>query len=306
MSLSLNHFEDRHTPALFAAAGVVYTDTGAFQPFAGYTGPLDVSLAGDVDGNGHPDIVIGAGEGGGPRVSVIDGVTRKTLANFFAFEPTFRGGVSVAVDGTNGELLVGAGRGGAPVVATYDLASFREIDRRYYGPESDRGGVSVDADSAPRGTASLTVGSGRWPVWVSLPGRSDAETVAVVRGLAEVFGPVLDVIRFTSVQPSDYPSNYLTASTADLGYFPIPVTGLATSVITNRQPDSFLRQEVFADENLPVEQIVAVFAHEIGHFFGLAHTEDIRNVMHAPTVVGATFNAGQFAVIRGAITPTRP
>jgi hypothetical protein len=271
----------------------------------GYTGPLDVSLAGDVDGNGHQDIVIGAGEGGGPRVTVVDGVTRKTIANFFAFEPTFRGGVSVAVDGTNGELLVGAGPGGAPVVATYDLASFRELGRRYHGPQDYRGGVQVDADAVSRETRpDVTIGAGAFPIWLNLPGLRSFEVRAVASEVGHMLGPLLDVIRIVTVQPSDYPSNYLTASTADLAYFPIPVTGLATSVITNRQPDSFQRQEVFADDDLPVDQIVAVLAHEIGHFFGLAHTEDIRNVMHAPTTVGATFIAGQFAVIRGAITST--
>jgi hypothetical protein len=77
---------------------------------------------------------------------VFDGTTGLARANFFAYEPTFRGGVSVGINTSPGEepvLLTGTGVGGAPLVrgltdfGTTDLFSFFAFD-------SDlRGGVFV-------------------------------------------------------------------------------------------------------------------------------------------------------------------
>jgi hypothetical protein len=55
--------------------------------------------AGDVDGDGTKEIVTGAGPGGGPHVRVLhlgdDGAVTD-VASFFAYDPRFPGGVSVA------------------------------------------------------------------------------------------------------------------------------------------------------------------------------------------------------------------
>lgn len=61
---------------------------------------LGVSLAmGDVDGDGRADIITGPAVGGGPIVRVFAGGTAKLMAEFPAFDPDFRTGISVgAVD----------------------------------------------------------------------------------------------------------------------------------------------------------------------------------------------------------------
>src|SRR5262249_10280741 len=61
--------------------------------------------AGDVNGDGTPDVIVGAGFGGGPRVAIFDGhtitqpVPRKLVGDFFAFpgadSQTLRNGVYV-------------------------------------------------------------------------------------------------------------------------------------------------------------------------------------------------------------------
>lgn len=301
--IRLTPLDSRYTPtAIFAADGLVYTESGAFQPFEGYTGFLDVSLAGDVNGNGSMDVAIGGGEGGGPRVTIMDTRTRQLITNFFAFEPSFRGGVNVAVDGSAGELLVGAGRGGAPVVVAYDLQTFREVRRAFYGPEGYRGGIQVDADSISRAeTPSITLGNGSFPIYLDLDGLRAFEVRYVVSTVYDLFSPLDDLIRVTTVQPRDYPSNYVTASRADLGYFPITVSGLAVETLRNRQPDSFHRLEVFADDSVSIGYLPYIFAHELGHLFGLAHSTDPDNVMYAPAPNGGKFSDLQIEAMANSI-----
>ena len=71
--------------------------------------------AGDVDGDGRADIITGAGPGGGPHVRVFSGVDLHELASFYAFDPTFAGGVSVAAGDIDGDghadIITGAGPG---------------------------------------------------------------------------------------------------------------------------------------------------------------------------------------------------
>ncbi|MBX9622867.1 MAG: autotransporter-associated beta strand repeat-containing protein, partial [Gemmataceae bacterium] len=80
--------------------------------------------AGDVDGDGTADLVVGAGAGGGPRVKVYSGKTGDPVQDFFAYEDTLRGGVLVAAGEydparTGAEILTGPGYGGAPRVRVF-------------------------------------------------------------------------------------------------------------------------------------------------------------------------------------------
>src|SRR5205085_980685 len=97
----------------------------AAAPFeASFTGGVYVA-AGDLNGDGRPDLVITPDEGGGPRVRVFNGKGFAQLADFFGIDdPNFRGGARAAVGDVNGDgtgdLVVAAGFGGGPRVAAFN------------------------------------------------------------------------------------------------------------------------------------------------------------------------------------------
>ncbi len=112
--------------------------------------------AGDVNGDGRADIVTGTGIGGGPRVQVFSGVDFSVIANFFAYESSFRGGVFASVGDLTGdgraEVITGTGVGGGPVVKAFDqndLVSFNPtpnpIQAFFAFDPGFRGGVRVDS-----------------------------------------------------------------------------------------------------------------------------------------------------------------
>jgi VCBS repeat-containing protein len=127
------------------AAGTNATD-GSVLSFPGFNGEVTVAHA-DFNNDGILDVVVGAGLGGGPHVRVINGATGAEFGSFFAFDPTFTGGVFVAASDINGdglaEIVVGAGSGGGPHVKVFDGRTFAELKSFFAYDPSFSGGVSV-------------------------------------------------------------------------------------------------------------------------------------------------------------------
>ena len=109
---------------------------------SGFQGGIFVA-AGDLNGDGAADIIVGAGAGADPRVSVFDGQTTALLFSFDAYDPGFTGGVRVAAGDVNGDgvvdIITAAGAGGGPHVRVFDgrdlseLLSFFAYDPDYAG-----------------------------------------------------------------------------------------------------------------------------------------------------------------------------
>ncbi len=138
----------------------------AFSPQ--FTGGVNVAVGALFDSS-TPNIVVGAGPGGGPQVNVFrtDGAL---IESFFAFDPGFTGGVAVAVGDVTGdaslEIVTAAGSGGGPQVAVFDatgklLSTFFAYDANFTG------GVRVatgDIDGAGVARIVTAAGPGGAPV----------------------------------------------------------------------------------------------------------------------------------------------
>jgi hypothetical protein len=189
---SLTQLEARETPAslfpVFGAApgGVPLVEVqrpngsvlARFEAFeTSFRGGVRAA-AGELDGDASTvEVVATSGPGGGPRVRVfsvntVTGAVR-TTDDFFAFEPSFRDGVRVAVgrvfDDPNlvnprlarDQIILGTDAGGGPRVRVLDLGN-PVADFFAFEPEF-RGGVRVaagDVDGNPANGEELVVAAG--------------------------------------------------------------------------------------------------------------------------------------------------
>ena len=134
------------------------------------------AAVGDLNNDTTPDVLVGAGFGGGPRLAGFDGATlggqrEKLFDDFFVFEDTLRNGIFLAAGDTDGdayaEVVAGGGPGGGPRVLVLDGFDMVRAQRRtvvanfFAGDSSNRGGVRVaarDLDGDRR--ADIVTGSG--------------------------------------------------------------------------------------------------------------------------------------------------
>src|SRR5262249_11703567 len=106
----------RRSPHVKVFDGFTLTLLASFYAFdPGFLGGITVA-AGDVTGDGVPDLIVGALGGAGPHVKVFDGRTFAEVRSFYAFDKAFAGGVHVAAGDVNhdgfADVIVGAGPGG--------------------------------------------------------------------------------------------------------------------------------------------------------------------------------------------------
>lgn len=147
VKLSLVKLTDRNTPSVFTTAhsplGTLvkeWSESGSLvrviNPFPGFQG--EVNLA---SGRSEHEVIIGAGQSGGPHVVRYTQYGR--VDSFFAYAPEFHGGVRVAAGSRDGEIITGPGPGGSPNVRVFHDGTL--LKSWYAGDPKDPSGVNVAA-----------------------------------------------------------------------------------------------------------------------------------------------------------------
>ena len=139
----------------------------AFEP--NFMGGVYIST-GDINNDNLADIIVGAGPGGGPRVKVFAGNSSyfinavTPLMDFFAYNPSFSGGITVAAGNRDlnpgDEVITGAGAGGGPNIRSFNQFG-QMIDNFFaFAPNINTGifvaAGYVDSDA----TADIIAGTG--------------------------------------------------------------------------------------------------------------------------------------------------
>lgn len=146
------------------------TERYRFEAFeSGFRGGVNVAV-GDVNGDGHSDIIAAGGFGRAPEVRIYDGSstgsTPSLLSSFMAYNETFTGGVFISVGDINSDgiadIVTGAGSFGGPHVKVFDGTDTSTPLQSYFAYNRNfRGGVRVAVgDVNNDGTADVITGAG--------------------------------------------------------------------------------------------------------------------------------------------------
>jgi hypothetical protein len=132
----------------------------AFSP--SFTGGIFVA-AGDISGDGLADTIAAPDAGGGPQVSVFSGGNQSLLASFFAYTPSFTGGVRVASGDINGDgrrdIITGPGPGAPPEVKVFSGTNQALLaDYNAYAANATNGIFVASADVDGDGRADVVTG----------------------------------------------------------------------------------------------------------------------------------------------------
>lgn len=128
-----------------------------------FRGGVDVA-AGDVDGDKKDEVIISQLSQGQAWVKVYKAdISKRILANFLAYEPSFQGGAYVAAGDINGdgkdEIVTGSGMGSTSHVRVYD-GSGRFLGLGLFPYEENyRGGVDVAVGNVDQGAESEIITS---------------------------------------------------------------------------------------------------------------------------------------------------
>ena len=162
----------------------ILSATGNYQeiyPFPGYEGPLNVNTVNSAAGQNADTIVVAVAGRSLPHVLTIDSSTGFVTSSFYAFDPGFLGGVTVAggVTRIGGEITVspegvvtriggvitsvilcGAGSGSSPSVSVFNATTSAAMGAFYAYSNQYLGGVRVAlSEAGADGTSFAIIGS---------------------------------------------------------------------------------------------------------------------------------------------------
>jgi hypothetical protein len=287
-------------PSLADAAGIIVTGTDAgvishvkvfdagtlaeqmsFLPYgSGFTGGVRVAT-GDVNNDGAPDIITGAGRGGTGHVKVFDGTSGAELRSFFAYGPSFGSGVFVGSGDVDGDgwddIVTGQDTDGDPHVKIFSGRSGDVLGSWFAYDPAFAGGVRVAAgDVTGDGRAELFTGSGAG----GIPGVPHAKVFGVGGNEIRDFWPYGDVQAGMFIAGGDVSGDDL----ADI------VTGI----------DSGFQTHVKVFDGVTNDELRSFFPYEKGFTGGVrVAAGDLDGDGHAEIVTGTGVGAAHVKVFDG-------
>ena len=143
--------------------------------------------SGNIDGDGDADIITAAGPGGGPHVEVFSGATGQLIRSFYAYAPTFAGGVNVAAGDFNGDgisdIVTGPGVGGPDLKVFNGTTNGAVLEETYaFAPVSSGQVNTIWASGLRVATVDLNL-DGRADLLVA-PGVGQSSNIRVLDGLS--------------------------------------------------------------------------------------------------------------------------
>ncbi len=125
-----------------------------------FRGGLYVQV-GDAQNLGYDQVLVGAGNSGGPRVTLLDFKQSKELLNFFAGDDDLRGGVDVDLGDVfagKGQMIVTSfGPGAGPAVSLFNASTAAAVGTFLAGDTADRTGIEVRVGDRPTTTAARPI-----------------------------------------------------------------------------------------------------------------------------------------------------
>ena len=140
--------EDSRSPEVKLFNTNNFTVDKSFMAFSeSFKGGVSVAVC-DLDNNGYKEVIVGAGESGGPQVIVYDSMGKeKFTPGFFAYDLSFRGGVNVAcgdLDGDGYGEIITSTKSGTPHVRTFNRYGHPIFTPGFFAYDLDMvGGVNV-------------------------------------------------------------------------------------------------------------------------------------------------------------------
>ena len=153
------------SPHVMVFDGVTLGQVSSYYAFApGYLGGVNLA-AGDLDCDGHDEVIAAAGPGAPPNVVLFQGATGLTLYSFYAYAPQYLGGVMVAAGDVTGDgyadVVTASGPGVPPHVVVFEGYTARVISSFYaYSPKFMGGLTLAVADLNADGRAEVITGAG--------------------------------------------------------------------------------------------------------------------------------------------------
>ncbi len=201
--------------------------------------------AGDVSGDGTPDIIVAAGPGGGPHVRIFNGQSGDQitgpLGSFYAFEDSsFGGGLFIAAGDVNGDgridVITSAGSGGGPRIRIFDSMTGDQLA----GPVGSFFAYAPGYTGGVRVAASDITGDGRADI-ITTPGPTGGPHLRAFDAASTGMAP--QEIRSVFVEDPTFTGGIFVAASTELES-PVSTLQLAEDFAPIEEANSLVLSEV--------------------------------------------------------------